>query len=142
MLSSGCGGLALYDVTRTPIEDCDITPGGEFCGDVGPAVSEKYAIEIRDNSTIIYVGEETWIDDVVEGDRNIIKEERITREPGPCTSTRRRELRFSFQNEGGADESLSGSYEIRTRLEGPDACGPRRGSTPSSNPGRRSRPQG
>ena len=119
----GCSSLVFYDVTRVPVDDCDITPAGEFCGDLGAPVTEKYAVELVDGTTVIYIGDEVWVDDVVEGERNIIKEEQVTKEPGPCTSTHRRQLRFVFENEGRADQRISGSFEESTRVEGPDACG-------------------
>lgn len=116
---SGCGGMSLYDVTRSPVEDCDITPSGEFCSEGGPDIQERFAVEIRDDGyTIVYFGDEAWVAEGTEGTREVLKEEKATRLPGPCTSTLRRSLSFDVLG-----PSLNGSYEESTRIEGPEACG-------------------
>lgn len=116
--ASGCEGVELYDVTRTSILDCDIRPNGEFCGDLAPPHEQVFAVERRDTHTLLYFDEETWIAEGIDGERSVVKVDQSTRDPGPCTNTLRRELKFS---ENG--EELSGTLEISTRTEGPEACG-------------------
>lgn len=115
---AGCGGIELYDVRRTPTLDCEIRPSAEFCGDLGAAVDQVFAVERKADTTVLYFDEETWTADGIAGVRAVLKETRVTRDPGPCTSTQRAELTF---DEDGA--SLSGTLEVSTRIEGPDACG-------------------
>ena len=119
---SGCGGLEFFDVVRTPVEECDILPQGEFCGDVGGPSVEKIGVEERGGSTVLYFDEETWTAAGTEGERVVIKEDRATREPGPCTTSSRRSLRFDI---GSVDNvpTFVGTLEESTRIEGPDACG-------------------
>lgn len=115
---TGCEGVELYDVTRTSLEQCEIRPNGEFCGDTAPAVSQLFAVERRETHTFVHFEEETWVAEGTEGERAVEKLDLVTREPGPCTTTLRRTLRFS---ENGAD--FTGTLEIATRVEGPEACG-------------------
>lgn len=120
-LASGCSGLVFYDVTRTQVNDCDITPMGEFCSEGGPAVREIFAVERRDAHDFVYFGEEMWVVAVSEDEtvpQSAIQEQRATREPGPCTTTLRQEL--TLLREGF---SLRGEYLESTRIEGPPACG-------------------
>lgn len=117
-LASACGGIELYDVTRTQVEDCDIRPNGEFCSDLGAPLQQVVAVELRETHTYLYIDEETWIAEGIEGERAVTKIDQATRDPGPCTTTLARTLEFS---ENG--ESFSGRLEIATRIEGPDACG-------------------
>lgn len=113
-----CGGIELFDVIRTPVADCEIRPAGEFCGDVGDSVNQVIAVERKDEVTVLYFDEETWVAEGVTGPRDVLKETRVTRDPGPCTSTQRAELEF---DEDGAN--FTGSLQLSTRIEGPDACG-------------------
>jgi len=113
-----CSGIELYNVTRTPTLDCEIRPSGEFCGEVGGSVDQVFAVERRETITILQFDEQTWIAEGIDGLRSVIKETKVTRDPGPCTSTRRAELVFQ---ENGAE--LTGTLEVSTRLEGPAACG-------------------
>jgi hypothetical protein len=113
-----CGGIELYDVVRTPVADCEIRPTGEFCGDVGAAVNQVFAVERKEATTVLYFDEQTWVADGITGERSVLKETQVTRDPGPCTSLRRAELAF---DEDGAN--FTGTLEISTRIEGPDACG-------------------
>jgi hypothetical protein len=113
-----CADIQLYKVVRAPVADCEIRPSGEFCGDLGPAVEQVIAVERKDATTVLYFDEETWIANDIDGERRVLKETRVTRDPGPCTSTLRKQLSF---DENG--QALQGSLEISTRLEGPDACG-------------------
>jgi hypothetical protein len=115
---TGCDGMLLYRVQRTPEADCIINPNGEFCGEVGPASTETWAVERRSDATVVYFGEEAWVATGVDGARQVLKEERATRDPGPCTSTLRRLLEF---DEDGVE--LRATLEISSRIEGPPACG-------------------
>lgn len=117
-LASGCEGVELYDVTRTSVLECDIRPNGEFCGDPLPPAEQLFAVERRDTFTLVHFDEETWVAEGIEGERSVLKVDRTTRDPGPCTTTLRRQLEFS---ENGSD--FTGTLEISTRVEGPDACG-------------------
>ena len=122
-ITAGCGGMTLYDVTRAPVEDCDITPSGEFCSEGGAPLQEKLVVELRDDDyTVVYFGDEAWVAAGVDGPRQVVKEEKATRLPGPCTSTLRRELSFEIADDL-AGAGLTGSYQESTRVEGPDACG-------------------
>ncbi len=119
VIGSGCGGtLELYDVTRTSIMECDIRPNGQFCGDPAPQLVQLFAVERRQSHTVLHFDEETWVADGIEGERSVLKSDQSTRDPGPCTTTLRRELTF---DENG--DELSGTLEISTRIEGPEACG-------------------
>lgn len=118
LVGAGCGGMTFYDVTRAPVEVCDITPNGAFCDEEGAPVIEVFAVELRESQTVIYFGDEAWIAEGTRGAREVLKEERATRLPGPCTSTRRRHLVF---DEDG--QTLTGTLEESTVIEGPAACG-------------------
>ncbi len=121
-MGAACERVDFYDVVKTPVEDCDILPQGEFCGDVGGPSVEKFGVEIRAESTVLYFGEETWVATGIEGERVVIKEDRATREPGPCTTSSKRTLRFDTGNVDGV-AVFTGTLEQSTRIEGPDACG-------------------
>lgn len=121
MALSACGSsLELYSVNRTLTESCEIRPDGEVCDDVGaaPVSVETIAIENDGAVTTIYFGDQTWVS-LEEGDeRVVVKEERITREPGPCTQISTRTLRFTIDG-----NALSGSLETAARVEGNELCG-------------------
>jgi hypothetical protein len=113
-----CGGIELYNVTREPVADCEIRPQGEFCGDLGAPVQQVIAVERKDEVTVLHFDEETWVAQGIDGERQVLKETLITRDPGPCTSTLRKVLVFSENS-----TRLQGSLEISTRIEGAAACG-------------------
>lgn len=118
LMASACGGMTLYDVTRSRVAECDITPQGEFCTEGGPSVQQLFAVEVREGHTVVYFGDEAWVLTGEEGPKEAIKEERATRSPGPCTTTLRRELSLDI-----AGPSLSGTLVELSRTEGADACG-------------------
>ena len=116
---AGCPGLTYYSVERTPVEDCIIRPSGEFCDDpetLPPATLQSYAVEITEKHTLIYVGEETWVADGNSGEREVVKAEQTQR--NGCTSSKTRTLVF---DEDG--DAFTGSFEIKTRVTGPESCG-------------------
>jgi hypothetical protein len=116
---SACqGGVLLYEVDRTSVLECDIRPNGRFCGDPLPPSTQLFAVERNGSFTLVHFDQETWVAEGVEGERSVLKEERTTREPGPCTSTLQRRLEF---DEDG--KVFTGTLEITTRVEGPSACG-------------------
>lgn len=115
---SACEGIELYDVERRSVLECDIRPNGRFCVDPLPTSSQLFALERRESFTLVHFDEETWVADGIEGERSVLKIDRTTRDPGPCTSTLRRVLEFDADG-----ESFSGTLEISTRVEGPSACG-------------------
>jgi len=117
----GCSPLVRYEVFRTPVEDCEIRPNGEFCDEVDQLPSptiEIWVVELLPDAeqTILYINDETWIADGIEGDRTTIKERRQSR--NQCTTTTRRTLEF---DEDG--QALIGVYTESLRVEGPEACG-------------------
>lgn len=116
--SAGCEGIELYEVTRTAVLECDVRPNGEFCGDLPTPLVQVFAVERREAHTLLYFDEETWVADGIDGERSVVKMDQTTRDPGPCTTTLRRALEFS---ENG--EELSGTLEVASRIEGPEACG-------------------
>lgn len=117
-LASGCESFELYDVMRTSVLECDVRPNGEFCGDPLPPSTQLFAVERREAFTLVHFDEETWIADGIEGERSVVKADQTTREPGPCTTSLRRTLKF---DENG--QTFTGTLEIATRVEGPEACG-------------------
>ena len=121
LLLAGCGGrMDLYQVSRVLTEDCEINSTGEFCDDVGAQdpVVETFAVEREDEVTIVYFGEQAWVARGAEGQRTSTKEDRITSEPGPCTTIRKRVLTFDVDA-----QTFSGSLEVESRIEGNEACG-------------------
>ena len=122
MLLSACGpSLTLYDVERVLVESCEITPEGEFCDDVGAAATSRETIAIERNGeiTTLFFGEQTWVSlDDVEGERSVEKEERVTRDPGPCTTITTRTLRFTLEG-----NQITGTFDVAGRVEGNEVCG-------------------
>ncbi|MCP4499487.1 MAG: hypothetical protein GY822_05920 [Deltaproteobacteria bacterium] len=119
-LLSGCETMSFYDVIATPVEDCVVTPAGEFCGEVGGPVAQKYTVEFQDENTVLYFDEEVWLAPGTEGERVVVKEERITKD---CTSIRRRTLLFNIGYDDNNNEIFVGTLEEMTRVDGPDVCG-------------------
>lgn len=116
-----CVTLLRYEVVRTPVEDCEIRPNGEFCEEVDQLPSptiEIWAVEILDaeEQTVLYIGDETWVAPGTSGERTAIKERRQSR--NNCTTTTKQSLVF---NEDGS--TLVGTYEESFRVEGPESCG-------------------
>jgi len=122
LLLSACGpSLTLYDVERVLVESCEITPEGEFCDDVGAAATsrETIAIERDGDITTLFFGEQTWVSiEDNDGARSIEKEERVTRDPGPCTTITTRTLRFTLEG-----NQISGTFDVAGRVEGNEVCG-------------------
>jgi hypothetical protein len=116
-----CITLLRYEVIRTPVEDCEIRPNGEFCEEADQLPSptiEIWAVEILDaeEQTVLYIGDETWIAAGTTGERTAIKEQRQSR--NQCTTTIKKSLVF---DEDG--QALIGTYEESFRVEGPESCG-------------------
>jgi hypothetical protein len=116
-----CVTLLRYEVLRTPTEDCEIRPNGEFCEELDrlpSATIEIWAVEILDaeEQTVIYIGDETWVAPGTTGERTAVKEQRTSR--NQCTTTIRKSLVF---DEDG--QNLLGTYEESFRVEGPESCG-------------------
>jgi hypothetical protein len=123
-LSSSCGGLVRYGVTKTPTADCIIRFNGEFCDEeerLPPPTSETWAAETVDDKTILYIGEETWIADGTEGERRVVKLERSGREL--CTTTSTRTLVFEIIETDEGTAALVGTFEDKVRVDGPTVCG-------------------
>ena len=121
----GCGGdyFRFYDVVREASELCDIRPEGEFCGDEGlpPAEQEGWAIEREAGFVQVFVDEEVWraTEDPEDDTRlSASKTEISTSEPGPCTTTRVREISLV-----ATWEKMNGTLSSATRIEGGEDCG-------------------
>lgn len=114
----GCSDTTLYQVTMTMVLRCEIRPNGEFCGDPAPPTTQLFVVEHKAGHTRVYFDEEAWIAEGEVGELLVTKAHSVTREPGPCTTSSQRELRFQ-------EESLSftGTLSTSTRIEGPDSCG-------------------
>jgi hypothetical protein len=120
-LLAGCGsGMDLYRVARVMTSDCEIRSNGEFCDDIGAQdpVFETFAVELSPDVTIVYFGEQAWIAQGTDDQRTSVKEDRVTSEPGPCTTINRRVLSFDVD----AQEFI-GTLETESRIEGNEACG-------------------
>lgn len=118
LVLESCGGLTLYDVRRTRTEDCDITPAGEFCSEGGPSIDEVFAVDVRDDYTTVYFGDEAWLLQGNSGARTTEKRSSTTREPGPCVTSLRRVLVLEIDG-----PLLRGTLDESTLVEGPPACG-------------------
>ena len=117
----GCSPIVRYEVFRTPVEDCEIRPNGEFCEEAerlpSPTI-EIWAVELLTDTeqTVLYIGDETWVASGAEQERTAVKEQRQSR--NQCTTTIRKTLVF---DEDG--QTLVGTYEESFRIEGPESCG-------------------
>lgn len=118
--------LRFYEVTRTPTEECDILPQGEFCvtpDELSPPTFEVWSVETRGDETRVFADEEVWVADALdEGeDPNFVsssKREISAREPGPCTTESARAIELL-----ATDADLTGQSFARSRLDGPEECG-------------------
>jgi hypothetical protein len=127
-----CDTFTFYEVIRTPTDECDITPTGEFCVEpeqVSPPTFEVWAIERRADEVRVIVDEEVWIASapLAETPDRITssKLEIATIDPGPCTTTTTRSfdlIAVAFDDASGASE-LVGTLNESTRLTGPEDCG-------------------
>lgn len=116
---AGCTTLYRYQVSLVALEDCIIRPNGEFCDEeeqLPPPAVEVWALEIEGEHTVLYIDGETWIAEGVQDQRVAVKERSTSR--NGCTTTVTRTLMF---NEDG--QSLSGTFETKTRVTGPETCG-------------------
>lgn len=115
---SGCSDTTLYEVTMTMVLRCEVRPNGEFCGDPVSPSTQIFVVKHQADSTLVYFDDEAWVVEGEEGELLVIKEQSVTREPGPCTTSSRRELRFQE-----VSSSFTGTLSTSTRIEGPDSCG-------------------
>ena len=134
-----CDSFHFYEVLRTPTDECDILPQGDFCVEpeqLSAPTFEIWAIERRGEEVRIVVDEQVWIaepPDAEVPDRiTAAKLEIATVDPGPCTTTTTRtfELVAGTSDSGldpitGIDEvkELTGTLREQTRLTGPQECG-------------------
>lgn len=117
--TTGCNPILRYNVSQATAEDCIIRTNGEFCDEAEqfpPPTVAVWSIEVREDITYIYIGDETWVAHQLEGPFTILKEERQSR--NLCTTEYTRELSFDYDF-----ESLSGTFDERVRTDGPDSCG-------------------
>ncbi len=114
-----------YDVTRTPTEECDILPEGEFCDPdaLSPPTTETWSVERVDNVVRVYVDEEVWVASPPgnKDDPNLVKASKLevdTRDPGGCTNTITRDFQVL-----ATDADITGQLHEKTRLVGGQECG-------------------
>lgn len=118
---SACQSMAIYQTERQLVQECDITPAGEFCSEGGPSAAEIISVESGEDYERVFFQNEVWIlPALAEGQEFFqgTKEQSTTRAPGPCTSTLRKELSVGYDG-----FFLNGELEVHTRVEGPPACG-------------------
>ena len=115
-----CARVSFYDVVATPAEDCVVTPAGEFCGEVGGPELKRFTVEYDEENTYLYVDEEMWLAAGIDGERVVVKEERVTQE---CTTLARRTLRFNIGDDDNNNEVFVGTLEEITKIDGPEICG-------------------
>ena len=128
LLLAGCrfDTFRFYDVERTPAEECDILPQGEFCKpatEFSPPVTEGWSVEQVGGETRVYVDEEVWVANPPQdgADQNQIDADKLevkTQDPGPCTTTTTRSISVL-----AAADKLTGKITEKTRLTGPADCG-------------------
>jgi hypothetical protein len=126
--AGGCrfDSVRFYDVLRTPTQECDILPQGEFCVEteqLSPPTNEVWTVERRGDEVRVFVDDEVWVaNEPAEDDEpDQVKADKLeiaTRDPGPCTTT----TTGSFDIVANA-ETLSGTAKASTRLEGAEDCG-------------------
>ncbi len=121
----GCGGdfYRFYDVVRTPTEQCDIRPNGEFCDptQVPPPISETWTVERVGSETRVYIDEEVWVADAPgpKDDANLVKASKVQVDAqGDCTTTTTRD--FSVK---ASDADISGDIHEKVRVTGGSDCG-------------------
>lgn len=120
-LLCACESMSIYQTTRQLVQECDITPAGEFCSEGGPSAEEHISVESGDDYDRLFFQNEVWLLTSPEGSSErmeSVKEQRTTRAPGPCTSTLRKELKVTYDG-----LLLNGELQVHTRVEGPPACG-------------------
>ena len=116
-----CQSMSIYQTERQLVQECDITPAGEFCSEGGPSAAEIISVESGEDYERVFLQNEVWILPALEdGDEFYqgVKEQSTTRAPGPCTSILRKELSVGYDG-----FFLNGELQIHTRVEGPPACG-------------------
>lgn len=118
-----CDTFEFYEVIRTPTEECDILPSGEFCNPEGLSAPtfEIWSVEHVGEDVRVIVDEEVWIGvlDTQNPDRiTSSKKEVASVAPGPCTTTTTRS--FDILVDGAA---LTGTILGEQVLTGPDDCG-------------------
>lgn len=119
-------GLRFYEVTRTPTDECDIRPQGEFCvtvEELSPPTFEIWSVERHGDEVRVFVDDEVWVAQPPgEGDEAELvvadKLEVVTAEPGPCTTETVRSLSVL-----ATADDITGTLGDKVRLEGPEACG-------------------
>jgi len=124
---AGCASndFRFYDVTRTPTEECDILPQGEFCDPEGlsPPTIETWSVERVDGVVRVYVDEEVWVasENGEKDDPNTVRANKLevdTRDPGPCTNTITRDFKVL-----ATDADITGEIHEKQRLVGGQDCG-------------------
>lgn len=138
-----CDTFRFYEVIRTPVDECDILPQGEFCVEpeqLSAPTFEIWAVEHRGDEVRIVVDEEVWIADALTPEQESATPNRVTSskkeiatvDPGPCTTTTTRTFDLvADPNDGGLDpltgldavRELTGTLNEQTRLTGPEDCG-------------------
>lgn len=134
-----CDSFRFYEVVRTPNEECDILPQGDFCVEpeqLSAPTFEIWAVEHRGDEVRIIVDEEVWIADAADPEApeqiTSAKLEVATVEPGPCTTTTTRSFALVADTvDSGLDpitgidevKELTGTLSEQTRLTGPEDCG-------------------
>ena len=125
--AGGCGGdfYRFYDVVRTPTEQCDIRPNGEFCDptQVPPPLSETWAVQRIGDETRVFIDEAVWLADKLgaKDDANLVKASKIevdTQDHGPCTTTTTRDFEVTAD-----DSTMKGTIHEKVRLTGGADCG-------------------
>lgn len=136
-----CDSFRFYEVVRTPTDECDILPQGEFCVEpeqLSAPTFEIWAVERRGEEVRVVVDEEVWIADAEDPENPDLitssKLEIATVEPGPCTTTTTRTFalvadpndKIEIDPATGTDvfhSELAGTLSEQTRLTGPEECG-------------------
>jgi hypothetical protein len=126
-LSAACSGdfYRFYDVVRSPTEQCEIRPNGEFCDptQIPPPTSETWTVERTGTQTRVYIDEEVWVAEppLKTDDAKIVRASSIevdTQDPGPCTTTTTRDFEITVD-----DQTMKGAIHEKVRLTGGADCG-------------------